>query len=176
MRNTKVLTASAICVALALVLSMIDLFTMPQGGSVSPCSMFFIALAGFWFGPAVGIASGVALGLLKLLFGAYVVHPAQLILEYPLAFGLLGCSGFFRNMKFGLQTGYTVGVLLRFLMHLIAGVIFFAEYAPPGQPVWVYSSVYNFSYIWPEALFTLIVVSIPAFGDAIKRVGKNLRA
>lgn len=169
--NVRVLTVCSACVALALLLSNVKLFVMPQGGSVTACSMFFIVLAGYWFGPVTGFLTGVALGLLQLALGAYVVHPVQLLMDYPLAFGALGLSGFFRKMKFGLPIGYIVGVTGRFLMSFLAGFIFFSSYAPEGQWPVLYSAIYNFSYIWPEALFTLVVISIPAFRQAIDRVG-----
>lgn len=174
MSKTWQLTVSAICVALALALSNVKLFTMPQGGSVTACSMFFIVLAAYWFGPAVGCLSGIVLGLLQLLLGGYVVHPAQMLLDYPMAFGALGLAGFFRKMKFGMSVGYVVGVAGRFMMSFLSGFIFFAEYTPVGQNSILYSAIYNFSYIWPEALFTLIVINIPAFRQAIDRV-KDLR-
>ena len=165
------LTICAVCVALAVVLSNIKLFSMPQSGSVTPCSMFFIVLAGYWFGPAAGLMSGAAMGLLDLLMGGYVVHPAQLLLDYPLAFGLLGLSGFFRNMKHGLPIGYVVGVFGRFLMHFLSGVIFFASYAQEsGQPLMLYSAVYNGLYLLPEVVATLAVIHIPAFKKALDRV------
>lgn len=170
--TTKTLVFCSVCVALALVLSYIELFQMPQGGSITPFSMFFIVLAGYWFGPVAGIISGVVLGLLKLLLGGYVVHPVQLLLDYPLAFGMLGLAGCFRKLKYGLPIGYVVGVAGRFLMHTLSGYIYFPEYAPVGQHALVYSALYNISYIWPEALATLIIIAIPAFRHAIDRAMK----
>ena len=170
----RALTCCAVCVALAFILSNVKLFMMPQGGSVTACSMFFIALAGFWFGPAAGIASGAALGFLELILGGYVVHPAQMLLDYPLAYGALGLSGCFREMRHGLTIGYTAGAAARFFMAFLSGIIFFASYTPEGQNTLLYSAGYNISYIWPEALFTMIIVSIPAFREALARVRKMI--
>ena len=167
--KTRVLTFCAVCVAVAWILSRLELFTMPQGGAVTACSRLFIVLAGFWFGPAAGCMSGAALGLLKLILGGYVVHPVQLLLDYPLAFGALGLAGFFRNMKFGLHIGYAAGVAGLFLMSFLSGVIFFASYAEGQHPA-LYSAIYNFSYIWPEALFTLLFISVPAVKKALDHI------
>jgi thiamine transporter len=170
--NTKMLVMTAVCIALSLVLNQLTLFRMPQGGSVTAGSMFFIVLAGYWFGPVVGIIAGFAAGLLSLMLGGYVVHPIQLLLDYPLAYGALGLAGFFRKLPYGLHIGYTVGVMGKFFMSFLSGVVFFGVYAPPGQPVALYSAIYNISYIWPEALVTLIIISVPAFRQVVDRINK----
>jgi thiamine transporter len=170
--SIRTVTYSAAAMALAFVLSNVKLFQMPQGGSVTPCSMLFIALIGYWFGPASGILVGVAHGLLNLAVDPYVVHPLQLLLDYPLAFGALGLAGFFRNAKLGLHIGCAVGILMRGLMSCVSGFVFFAEYAGDANPV-IYSVVYNLSYIIPEILLTLIVISIPPFRQAIDSVGRR---
>jgi thiamine transporter len=173
--RTKTMTVCATCIALALVLSLVPALEMPQGGSLTAGRMFFIALTGFWFGPAAGLISGVAEGLLELIIKPEFVHPAQLLLDYPLAFGLIGLlGGCFRSVKFGLPIGYLAGVFGRYVMHTVSGAIFFAEYAPVGQNAWVYSAGYNLTYIGPEALITLIVISIPAFKNVVEHVGKTV--
>ena len=53
--------------------------------------------------------------------------------------------------------GTVIGGLLRYLIHFIGGIVFFAEYAPEGQPVWLYSLVYNGSYIIPATILSAIV-------------------
>ncbi len=174
--KTKILTYSAVCIALAAILSNIKLFTMPQGGTVTACSMLFLALIGYWFGTSVGIVAGVAYGLLQLIFDVHIVHPAQLILDYPLAFGLIGLSGLFRNNKNGLLIGYLIGVFGRFLCSFSSGFIFFSEYAPQGQSAIIYSAIYNLSYIAPEVIITLLLVSIPNFKDMIERIKINTQA
>ena len=169
--SVRTLTYCAICVALALALSMIRLFPMPQGGEVTLCSMLFIVLAGYWFGPKAGILAGVSLGLLKFVISPYAVHPAQILLDYPLAFGALGLSGFFRNRKYGLFSGYAAGCLSRFCMSFISGVIFFSSFAvEKGQHPMYYSAAYNLSYILPEMGITLALLAVPQFRRAIERI------
>lgn len=169
--KTRVLVYSAICVALSLAMSAVKLFSMPQGGTVTACSMLFIVLVGYWFGPKAGILAGVVRGLLDLALGAYIVHPVQLIMDYPLAFALLGVAGFVRERKAGLYIGYCLGTIGRWAASTLSGAIFFASYAPAGQNPFIYSGIYNASYIVPEMIITILILCIPA----LKRVIDNIK-
>ena len=96
-----------------------------------------------------------------------------MFLDYPLAFGALGLAGFFANKKHGLQIGYLVGVFGRYIFAVISGVVFFAASAPEGTPALIYSLGYNASYLVPEAIATLIVISLPPVAKALTQVKKN---
>ena len=168
--NISLLTFSALCIALAVVLSQIRLFQMPQGGSVTAFSMLPIVLVGYWYGTKAGISAGIVYGLLRLMIGATVIHPVQFILDYPLAYAALGAFCLFKGKRFGLQISFLAGVIGRFLCSFIGGVIFFGEFAPAGQPVWIYSAIYNISYIAPEAVITLIILSVPTVSNAIEQL------
>ena len=168
--STKALTYAGLAMSIAFMLSFLSLYRMPWGGSVTPMSMFFVSLIGFMFGPVVGIVSGVAYGLLQLVQRASVMHPLQLILDYPLAFGALGLSGFFRNHKQGLYIGFVVAVTGRWLMHTVSGVAFFAQFAPEGWNPVPYSMAYNAAYLFAEMALTLAILAIPPVRHAIKRV------
>ena len=172
MSNAKKIAVAAVCIALAFLLNQVAIFRMPMGGSVTPFSMLFIVLAGYWLGSVHGIVSGVALGLLDTATGAYVVHPFQYMLDYIWGFGALGLSGFFRKWKFGLPIGYVVGVFGRFVMVFLSGYIFFYMWAPEGQHAAVYSLIYNITYIGPEMVVSLVVLSLPAMSTAINSVTK----
>ena len=65
--TTKQLVYSAVAIALAVVCSMIKLFDMPMGGSVTLLSMLFIVLIAYWYGPYVGIMTAVAYGLVQFV-------------------------------------------------------------------------------------------------------------
>ena len=168
--NISLLTFSALCVALAVVLSQIRLFQMPQGGSITAFSMLPIVLVGYWYGVKAGISAGIVYGLLRLMLGATVIHPVQFILDYPLAYAALGAFCLFRDKKFGLQISFLAGAIGRFLCSFIGGIVFFGEFAPPDQPVWIYSAIYNATYIAPEAAITLIVLSLPPVMKAIEQL------
>ena len=167
---TKKLVFSAMGIALALVTSYLKLWNMPMGGSVTLLSMLFIALIGYWFGAKYGIVTGVAFGLLQFIINPYMLSVPQVLLDYPLAFGALGFSGFFRNHRYGLRIGYIAGVLGRFVFSTLSGVIFFAAYAPKGMNPCVYSAIYQGSYLGAEAILTLIIISLPPVMKALKMV------
>lgn len=169
---TKQLVFCAICIALAFVTSYIKFASLPFGGSITLFSMFFICFAGFMYGPRAGIISGIAYGILQFIQDPYFYSPVQFLLDYPLAFGCLGLAGFFQNSKLGLQKGIVVGVLGRYLCHVISGYVFFGSYAPEGMNAMVYTLGYNLTYILPELAATLIVVTIPAVKKALAQVGR----
>lgn len=174
--TTKQLVFSAVALALAIVCSMIKFADLPMGGSVTLFSMLFIVLIGYWYGPSVGLMTGIAYGLLQFVMEPIFYTLPQMITDYPLAFGALGLAGFFSNKKWGLQIGYLVGVFGRYVFAVISGVIFFGAYAPEGTPAIVYSLGYNATYIVPEALVTLIIISIPAVSKALAHVKKSALA
>lgn len=168
--TTRQLVFSAVAIALAVVCSMIKLFEMPMGGSVTLLSMLFIVLIAYWYGPYVGLMTAVAYGLVQFVMEPIFYTVPQMLLDYPLAFGALGLAGFFNKKKFGLQIGYLVGVVGRFVFSTLSGIIFFASYAPEGMHPLVYSMGYQASYLLPEAIVTLILISIKPVAKALARV------
>lgn len=162
-------------IALATVTSYIKVWEMPMGGSVTLLSMLFICLIGYWFGPKYGLITGAAYGILQFIIDPYMLSVPQVLFDYPLAFGALGLSGFFSNKKYGLQIGYIVGVLGRFVFSTLSGVIFFASYAPEGMNPWVYSILYQGTYLGAEGIITLIIISIPPVAKGLERVKAEAR-
>jgi thiamine transporter len=158
-RDTRVLTEAALAVALAFVLGLIKLFQMPMGGSIS-LEMIPLILLALRQGPLVGIVAGAAYGLLDLAIEPFVVHPVQLVFDYPLAFGALGLAGFFQPTVRGAVLGTVVAVLARFACHFVSGVVFFASYAPEGWNVYLYSAAYNAAYLVPSLVIALVVVVV----------------
>lgn len=174
--STKQLAFSGAALALALFIStFIKLPSLPMGGSTTLFSMLLVCLIGYWYGPVVGITSAVAYGILQFVVGPWVVHPLQVILDYPLAFGALGLSGFFYEKKHGLILGYLVGTTGRFLVHCISGIIFYTEYVgnTQGNIAAILAGVsYNLTYMLPEVIITLILIAIPAVSSALKQLKK----
>jgi thiamine transporter len=160
--DVRALTISALMIALATVLGQIKIFSMPQGGSVTLFSILPIVVCGYLLGTRRGVMAGFCVGLINLIFGPYVIHPVQLLLDYPVAFGALGLSGLTANMKNGLTKGYIVGIIGRYICAVLSGVIFFGEYAPEGFNAWTWSLWYNLTYLAAEGAITLIVINIPA--------------
>jgi thiamine transporter len=145
----------AIFVALATALSFIIVYMLPQGGSITAASMVPILWLALRRGPKVGITAGVFYGVIQLIILPYVIDPVQLLLDYPIAFGLLGLAGFFPNRP---VLGAAVGIIARFLMHFIAGVVYWAPVIAPSLNPFAYSAVYNGSYLLPEFLISGFVL------------------
>ncbi len=172
-KNVKILVYCAMCIALATVTSMVKLFSFPTGGAITLCSMLFAMLPGYFFGPVAGITSGVAYGILQFVIEPYVLTPVQAILDYILAFGAFGLSGFFANKKNGLRLGYLVACGGRYFFSFLSGWVFFGSYAWTGWNSAAYSAVYNIIYIGAEAILTMIILSIPAVSKALQRVKQS---
>lgn len=168
--NLFQLALCAVLIALATVLGMVKVFSLPAGGAITLFSMLAAALCGYYCGAAKGLIACFALGLLNFILDPYVVHPMQVALDYFLAYGALGLSGLFSNMKNGLTIGYIVGVTGRFICSFLSGVIFFAEYAPEGMNATLYSFLYQFSYIGVEAIITVIIINIPVVKHTLQKL------
>ena len=170
--TTRMLANAALCIALAFVLSYIRLYKLPQGGSITLASMLPIFLFAYAYGVAPGMLVGAAFGILQFIQDAYFVHPIELLLDYPLAFALLGLAGLANRFsdKWGLIPGIILGTFGRFVCAFLSGVIFFGMYAPEGQSVLVYSAVYNGFYLIPEAIICIVLAMVPQ----IRRLAKQL--
>jgi thiamine transporter len=168
-----------VAVALAAVLGLVRVWTMPQGGSVSleMLPILFVAIRR-GFGP--GVATGAVYGLLQLVLpGAFVYHPLQALLDYPLAFAAVGLAGLVpvrtdiandveehhRSWFDGaaraivaLVPAVLLGTGARFFFHFLSGLIYFASYAPSWEAPWLYAITYNLLYLVPEAVITAIVL------------------
>ena len=115
------LCEGAIMVALATALSYLKLLELPQGGSVCIGMLpIFLYSARWGVGPA--FLTSFAHGLLQLLLdGAYAWGPTSMLLDYLLAFGVLGVAGFFHGKKGGVYVGTVIGCVCRFIVHFISG-------------------------------------------------------
>ena len=174
--TTKQIVFSAMAIALATVISVaIKLPSLPNGGSITLFSMLIICLIGYWYGPKVSLITAIAYGILQFIVGPYVVHPLQIALDYPLAFGALGLSGFFCTSKNGLIKGFLAGSMGRLLMHCISGVIFYTTYVGDliGNVTAIWAGIlYNMSYIIPEVILTLLLLALPPVRKAFAELKK----
>ncbi|MHC3129737.1 MAG: energy-coupled thiamine transporter ThiT [Candidatus Bathyarchaeota archaeon] len=152
-------------VALATVLSYLKLFSLPQGGSVTAASMVPILWLALRRGPKVGLFAATVYGLVQFAFGPYIYHPAQVLLDYPIAFGLLGLAGFFQKRPF---IGVSLGIIGRFVAHFLSGIIFFSSYAPEGMHPAVYSAVYNGGYLLVELVISIYVIYLLRASKVLK--------
>ncbi len=153
--STKIIAEIVVFVALATALSYIKIWTFPQGGSITAGSMIPIIWLALRRGWKVGLFAATAYGLVQLALEPYMINPAQVLLDYPVAFGLLGLAGFFKNHSF---LGVNIAIAGRFLAHFASGIIFFAIYAPEGMHPAVYSAIYNGSYLLPELVISIYMI------------------
>ena len=160
--NTKMMAMGAVCIALSSVLSMIKIWKMPQGGSITAASMLPLMLFSYVYGMGPGCLVGALYGVLQFIIEPYFLSLPQMLLDYPIAFGMMGLAGLFSKMdneNLGLTAGVVLASVGRFVAAVLSGVIFFAEYAGDQNP-WVYSIVYNGSYMLPNTILALAIAGL----------------
>lgn len=165
LKNTKFTTKKVVMIgmfsAISYILSMIEFIKYPQGGGISLFSMLPTMLLSVLFGNTVGITGGLIYGVLKLLKGVYIIHPAQFLLDYILPTMLLGLAGSFgKEKKSKVILGCLFAVVLSVSMNIISGCVFFGDYAPEGMNVFVYSFLYNVSSQGVEGLLSALIIGI----------------
>ena len=158
----------AIFASIGLVLDQLSFKIVPQGGSISLVMLPIIFIALRW-GVLAGVTTGLLVGILQMMFGAYILHWAQALLDYVVAFAAIGLAGIaktpvqkaikkqsFRKLFVYILLAVTLGGMIRFMAHILAGVVFFSAYAG-NQNVWIYSIVYNATFMLPAIFLTAIV-------------------
>lgn len=161
----------AIFVAIGLVLDKLTFTVWAQGGSVS-LVMVPIMLMAYRWGLVAGLTTGLLIGVLQMALGAYILHPVQALLDYGVAFTVVGLAAVVRNpiinaakdvnkskLATYLVIGSIIGGFFRWIAHTVAGAVFFAEYAG-DQNAWIYSIIYNGSYMLPATILTAVVCAI----------------
>ena len=170
--NLKRLTESAIMLAIATVLSLVQ-FAGPWvlGGSITFCSMLPVVMLTHRYGTRWGLLSAFTFSLLQLVLGLKNVQYAPdaltaaaiILLDYVLAYSVLGFSAIFnkvvKNRRYAIALGITVPFLARYLCHFVSGILIWEALWPNGLgwAPWVWSISYNGSYMIPEILITVTV-------------------
>lgn len=191
---TLKLTVSAIMVALSTVLSFIKFSELPYGGSVTLFSFVPILFVGYAYGAKWGLGAGLVHGILQMIFGIsgatagagfkwwQVVLCA--LLDYLVAFGVLGLSGVFKKSIKNPQASFALGALfacvLKYISHFFSGYILFGGWAEwfftegggmsYGSKILstysgnvlsaVYSVIYNATFSIPETVLSLVMVVV----------------
>ncbi|HFI0119945.1 TPA: energy-coupled thiamine transporter ThiT [Streptococcus suis] len=165
----SILTEIAIFSAIALVFDKFPLFTMPQGGSVS-LVMLPILLVALRHGLTAGLLTGGIVGTIQLFYGGYFLNVFQVFLDYALSYAGIGLAGLLsplltkqkdlKQAAFTISLAGFLGGSVRLLATFLSGIIFYADYAPVGTPVWFYSFTYNISYILPSTIIACILLII----------------
>lgn len=169
--TTLTLVECALMIALATVLSMVKLFEMPQGGSVTCASLVPLVIVSYRHGLKWGVGTAFTHSLLQMLlrFDAppaktFAAFAAVVLLDYVIAFTCLGLSSFFgkpfKNRSVSVAVGSVIVCFLRFLCSFTSGILVWGDYAPKGMPVWLYSLTYNGSFMIPETAITAVVAVV----------------
>lgn len=162
----RALTEGALMIAVAQILSYLKIWEMPWGGSIV-LAMAPIVLYAVRWGLTAGLLSGFAFGTLQFLFdGGFAIGWQSIIGDYLLAFCAIGFAALPRRAKGGIFYGTLVGCAARFLVHYVVGATIWAEYMPEtffGMTMttpWLYSALYNLSYMLPDTVLTLAVFAL----------------
>ena len=178
--DSRRIATAAMCIAIGYILSCIKLYKMPQGGSITPASMLPLIAFSVACGPLQGAIVGCAYGMLGQLQDPYVIHPIQMLVDYPLASAALALGGLVRFIPMKKELKLPVAVLLgaigRYAMAVLSGTVFFAEYAPVGQSALVYSLIYNISYLGPDTVICIIIACIPGISRIVDIIRGNLKS
>ena len=157
--KTRMIAEAGVAIAIAQVLSFITLFHMPQGGSIKAASLVPLMIFAYRWGGTRGIWAGVVYGVLHFLLGfKSSIHYLSIILDYLVAYGAIGVCGYFKDNITGLVSGSIVAIALRWFASVTSGAVVFASYAPQGQNPWIYSMIYNASYMVPDGILNIIVL------------------
>lgn len=174
MKNSKTLALveGAAMIALATVLSFIKVYKLPWGGSITLLSMVPICIYSIKRGIGYGLAVSFVYSLVMLFLDLGEVLSwgltagtlvACFALDYILAFTVLGTAGIFRKLGTGgWIAGVVLALVLRFSMHFLSGVLIWHSIGKVWKfdttNEYLYSALYNGSYMLPEIVFTTIAV------------------
>jgi len=169
--RVRVLAEIALTIALCAVLKLwrIHLPWNVAGGDIS-LAMLPILILALRRGVLPAAIAGAAFGVIDFFYEPYAAAPIQVLLDYPVAFALLGVAGIgARRVAILSNSGrrmaaeavavpwMVLGAAARFLAHFVSGIVFFGANAPAGTPVWIYSALYNLSYVVPSLALSIVV-------------------
>lgn len=193
-KKTLRLVETGILLAAATILSVIQPFQLPFGGGITIFSMLPIVLLSYRHGVKWGLFSGLVYSVLQIATGfgtvkgffvpedyALAIGLCIVLLDYVLAYTVLGFGGAFRQRKptTALILGTVLALSLRYAVHIVSGAVFFGAWAESfftqegfysfgavlvercsGTTLAVlYSVIYNGLYMIPELLLTTIAAA-----------------
>ena len=161
-KKLRMLVEGALFVAMAYVLSFIEIKVAWQyGGSIDFVMIPLIIYAIRW-GTGSGLMAGLVFGTIKFFMsGGVAVNWQSMLLDYSLAYMFVGFAGVLKNRASLSWLAAVIGCFARFIIHFVSGVTIYAEYMPPIFMGWemtsptVYSILYNGSYMLPSAVIAI---------------------
>ncbi|QVK18817.1 energy-coupled thiamine transporter ThiT [Mycoplasmatota bacterium] len=175
-RTVLIITEISILAAFALVLDYLANFTsLPNGGSLS-IAMVPIMVISFRRGVIPGLATGLIVGVIQVIWSGHAFQFFQFILDYPVPYMLVGLASIFtylnkRKINYvSLIVGALFAGFARYCSHVLAGVVFWGAYASDhieiggktifGLNVFTYSLLYNGIYMVPTIIVTVVVLVV----------------
>lgn len=171
--DSRSLSFAAVCVALSFALSYVRFFKMPFGGAITFASLVPLMLYSYMFGTRKGVIAGVIYGILQAVQDPWILHPAQFLLDYPVAFAGIGLAGMLRSLnvlsgkpRLQFTLGAIIGGGVRFISHFFSGAFAFGMYGanfaetyniPALANEYFYSFVYQCLYIIPDIIIVVVV-------------------
>ena len=184
--DTKTVATAGIYIAISFVLSYVKFeAAWLQGGSITLVSFLPICLFAYTYGMKKGLLVGLIYGILQAIQDPFIVHPAQFLLDYPVAFCSIALSGMFTDLnvleklprlKFALSAGLTG--LFRYVSHTLSGVFAFGAYSMDAgqQNFLLFSATYN-TYVFIDIALVivigLIMLSNKSFQNELLKVDKS---
>lgn len=144
--KTKDMVNIAVIAVLAAVLSLFEIFRMPQGGSVT---LYLVPLffAAFNESPKANVFVALITASLQILLGGYVLNPIQVILDYYLPVMLITtCCALPLNKYVCLGLG-SLGAMVSYV---VSGMVFF-------QTPFIAAVIYNATFFIPTLVLNLVV-------------------
>ena len=202
----------ALAMVLAMVCALIPFLNLPFGGGFTVASMLPIVIISYMYGMKWGFFSAGIYSVIQIVMDLYLgkgstlialfmpnsddymgigAAIAILIIDYFVAYTLLGFGGAFRKMKnktLALTLGVVLALSLRYLAHIVSGYIFYGAWAEwfftqenfyaiggwildtfsgEGLAI-VYSMFYNGLYMIPEIVITSVAAVVVSKLPVIK--------
>lgn len=163
--HEKLLTIceGAICIALAYALSFFKFKLWGQGGSIDIVMVPLLVYA-YRRGAGWGVMAGLIFGTIKCFYaGGFAWGWQSILLDYVVAYGVVGLAGLLKKAKHGLPLGAVLGSVCRFIVHFISGITIYAITGPEElfnvtyTSPWMYSLAYNGSYMLANMILAVIV-------------------
>ena len=186
--DAKRIAFAGVCVAASFTLALIKVKPVQYGGSVTLASFVPIMLYAYVFGVGEGLLIGLIHGLLNFIESPYILTPATFIFDYLLAFMSVAVMGFFGKIKrkdrefLPLLLGCVCVFSIRFISHLLSGMIFFMQDAVwVSFPNWatsnafIYSLIYQCVYIPADALIATLALLAICKSGALDRLIKIMK-
>lgn len=166
--DSKTMARIGLALALATILDFIKVIDLPNGiGSINLGSVVPIIVIALFYGAEIGMLTGLLFGLINLIISPYIVHPLQVLFDYPLPYMAVGLAGYFKNRKL---IGASVGMFFKFIFHFISGFLFFGQFAPDGWSPALYSFVANASYVGSNLIIVIVLLLILPIDTVFKKI------